>query len=188
MIDTSVLQVIYRFKLAQNVPLEGGATYAEVAEKSGLTEHRVSSVLRQAAMNHMFYEDSPNHVVHTAISAVLVKDPEMMNWVGHFTEEGYPTNARWSETLQKYPKSQELNEAPFAVAFDYKKPGGFFQYMAENEGPQKRFYDAMKGVGKAPGVDHSHVANGYDWAKLGKGTVIDVRFQHPTESRIILTG
>ena len=187
MIDVSVIQVIYRFKIAQAVPLEGGATYEQVAAKTGLTEHRVSSVLRQAAMNKIFYEDSPNHVVHTAISAILVKDPVMWDWVGHFTEEGYPTNAKWSETMSRHPNSQELSEAPFAVAFDYKKPGGFFQYLSEHEGPQTRFFGAMKGVGKAPGVDYGHLADGYDWGKLGNATVIDVRCPYSTERKSPLT-
>ena len=64
--------------------------------------------------------------------------------------------------MQKYPNSQELNEAPFAVAFDYNEPGGFFQYLAEREGPQKRFFGAIKGVGMAPGVNYGHLANGYN--------------------------
>ncbi|KAI4211975.1 MAG: hypothetical protein LQ351_005315 [Letrouitia transgressa] len=174
MIDVSAIQVIYRFKLAQAVPFDGGATYAQIAKTTGLTEHRVSATIRQAAMNKIFYEDSPNHVVHTAISSILVKDPIMWDWLGHFTEEGYPSNAAWSAAMQKYPNSQELNETPFAVAFNYDKPGGFFQYTAENETSQKRFFGAMKGVGMAPGVDYKHVANGYDWEKLGKGTVVDV--------------
>ena len=170
------------------MPLEGGVTFAEIAKKTGLTEHRVSSIIRQAAMNKIFYEDKTNHVVHTAISSILVKDPSMWDWVGHFTEEGFPTNAAWSETMQKYPNSQELNEAPFAVAFNYNKPGGFFQYTSEMEESQKRFFGAMKGVGMAPGVDHSHVANGYDWAGLGKGaTVIDVRQQFTPKRSLTLT-
>ena len=187
MIDISVVQVIYRFRLAQAVPLDGGATYEQIAAKTGLTEHRVSSVLRQAAMNRIFYEDSPNHVVHTAISAILVKDPVVWDWVGHFTEEGFPTVAKWSEAMTKYPKLEELNEAPFAVAFGYKKPGGFFQFMSENEDRQTRFFGAMKGVGMAPGVDYAHVANGYDWGKLGNATVVDVRHHSSIERKFLLT-
>ena len=93
--------------------------------------------------------------------------------MGHFTE-GYPTNAKWSEAMQRFPNSQGLDEAPFAVAFDYMEPGGFFQYLAEREEPQKRFFRAMKGVGMAHGADYGHLANGYDWEKLGKATVVDV--------------
>ena len=169
-----MIQVIYRFKIAHAVPLEGGATYEEVAAKVGLTTHRVSSLLRQSAMHKIFYEDSPNHVVHTAISSLLVKDPVVEDWVGHFTEEGYPSNAKMSEAMTKYPKSEELNETPFSIAFNYEKPGGFFQFMAENEDRQKRFFGAMMGVGMAPGVDYGHVAKGYDWAGLGNATVVDV--------------
>ena len=100
----------------------------------------------------------------------------MRDCVSHFTEEGYPTNAKWSEAIQKYPNSQELNEAPFAVAFDNKEPGGFFQYLAEREEPQKRYFGAMKGVSMAPGVDYGPPANGHDWENLDKATVVDVCF------------
>ena len=96
----------------------------------------------------------------------------MRDWVGHFTEEGWITNATWLEAMQKYPNSQELDEAPF----DYKDPGGWFQYLAEREEPQKRDFGAMKSVGMAPGVDYSYLANGYHWEKLGKATVVDVGF------------
>ena len=77
--------------------------------------------------------------------------------------------------MQRYPSFEERNEAPFAVAFDYKDPRGWFQYFAEREEPQKRFFRATKGVGMAPGVDYGYLANEYDWEKLGKATVVDVR-------------
>ncbi|KAL2054933.1 hypothetical protein ABVK25_004755 [Lepraria finkii] len=174
MIDVSVLQVIYRFKLAQAVPLDGGATYAQIAEKTGLSEHRVSSVIRQAMTNQIFHEDSLNHVVHTAISAILVKDPAMWDWVGYFVEEAYPSSARWTEAMLRYPNSQEPNESPFAVAFSDAAPEGFFKYLSDNKVTQARFFGAMKGVGTAPGLQYHHVANGYAWDRLGSATVVDV--------------
>ena len=174
MIDISVLQVIYRFKLAQAVPLDGGATYAQIAEKTGLSEHRVSSVIRQAMTNQIFHEDSLNHVVHSAMSAILVKDPVTWDWVGYFVEEAYPSSARWTEAMLRYPNSQEPSESPFAVAFSDTAPEGFFKYLSENKVTQARFFGAMKGVGTAPGLQHHHVANGYAWGRLGSATVVDV--------------
>lgn len=177
--DVATLQVIYRFKLGQAIPLEGGATYAEVAEKTGLTEHRVSSVIRQAAINHIFCEDRPNHVIHTVISKLIITDPLMWDYVGHYTEENFPTVAKMAPALAKWPKSEELHETPFSLAFDYYKPGGFFQYTKENADSQKRFFNVMREVGMAPGVDYRHVAKGYDWEGLGNATVIDVSLPHP---------
>ncbi len=174
MIDISVLQVIYRFELAQAVPLDGGATYTQIAEKTGLSEHRVSSVIRQAMTNRIFREDRLDHVVHTAMSAILVKDPVMWDWVGHFVEEAYRTSASWTEAMLRYPNSQEPSESPFAVAFRDTAPEGFFKYLADNDVPQARFFGAMKGVGTAPGLQHHHIANGYAWDKLGSATVVDV--------------
>ena len=174
MIDVSVLQVIYHFKVAQAVPLDGGATYTEIAEKTGLSQHRVTSVIRQAMTNRIFLEDKLNHVVHTATSAILVKDPVMWDWVGHFVEEAYPTCASWTKAMVRYPNSQEPSESPFAVAFEKSTPEGFFKYLADNNVPQARFFGAMKGVGTAPGQQHHHIANGYAWDKLGNATVVDV--------------
>lgn len=174
MIDISVLQVIYRFRLAQAVPLDGGATYTEIAKDTGLSQHRVASVIRQAMTNKIFHEDKRNHVVHTAMSAILVKDPVMWDWVGHFVEEAYPTSAKWTEAMVRYPNSQEPSESPFAVAFRNSAPEGFFKYLADNNVPQARFFGAMKGVGTAPGLQHHHIANGYAWDKLGNATVVDV--------------
>lgn len=177
MMDVATLQVIYHFKIGQAVPMDGGATFAEIADKVGLTEHRVASVLRHAAMNKIFYEDKPNHVVHTAMSKTIITDPLMWDYVGHYTEENFPSTAKWSETLERFPKSEELNETPFSVALNYYKPGGFFQYTKENPESQRRFFNVMRAVGLAPGVDYRHVAKGYDWEGLGNATVIDVSCQ-----------
>ena len=174
MIDIAVLQVIYRFRVAQAVSLDGGATYMEIANKTGLSHHRVASIIRQAMTNNIFREDKLDHVQHTAMSAILVKDPVIWDWLGHFVEEAYPTSARWAEAMVRYPNSQEPSESPFAVAFKESAPNGFFKYLADNNVPQARFFGAMKGVGTAPGLQHHHITNGYAWDKLGNATVVDV--------------
>ena len=176
MIDISVLQVIYHFKVAQAVPLDGGATYTEIAAKTGLSLHRATSVIRQAMTNKIFHEDKLNHIVHTATSAVLVKDPVMWDWVGFFVEESYPASASWTKAMVRYPNSQEPSEAPFAVAFEKSVPQSLFKYLADNEVPQARFFGAMRAVGMAPGQRHHHIANGYAWDKLGSATVVDVSY------------
>ena len=174
MVDISVLQVIYRFEVAQAVPLDGGATYTEIAKKTGLPQNRATSVIRQAMTNKIFHEDKLNHVVHTAASAILVKDPVMWDYVGHFVEEAYPASASWTKAMVRYPNSQEPTESPFAVAFEKSAPQSFFKYLADNKVPQARFFGAMKGAGMAPGLQHHHIANGYAWDKLGNATVVDV--------------
>lgn len=184
--DIAALQVIYRFKLGQAVPLDGGATYEEVAAETGLTEHRVSSIIRQAAMNKIFCEDRPNHVIHTAMSKLIITDSLMWDYVGHYTEECFPTVTKMAPALLKYPKSEELHETPFSMAFDYYKPGGFFQYTNEHADSQKRFFNVMREVGMAPGVDYRHVAKGYDWEGLGNATVVDVSLP-PNHTRDIRT-
>ncbi|TVY82592.1 O-methyltransferase bik3 [Lachnellula suecica] len=169
--NTSVLRAIYHFKIHEAIPLSGGSTYSEIATKVGLPEHRVKSIIRQAALDHVFAEDSPNHVVHTAASAILIRNKAMLDWVGHFTEEALPTSANLVDAMERYPGSEEPGESAFALAFNTQS---IFKFFDENNDRQARFFGAMAGVGKSPGLSVQHILKGYGWVQLGKALVVDV--------------
>lgn len=169
--NVSVLRIIYHFKIFEAIPLAGGATYTEIAAKVNLPEHRLKSVIRQAALNRVFAEDSPNHVVHTASSAILIQNKSMQDWVGHFVEEVFPTSAKLVEAIEAHPGSEEPSETAFSVAFN---TGAIFKYFDENVDRQARFFGAMAGVGKSFGLSVQHIIRGYGWGQLGKALVVDV--------------
>lgn len=180
--DVATLRLIYHFNLAQAVPLEGGTSYAEVARKTGLTERRVRSILRQAATNRIFDEPSPDHVIHTARSALLIHNPNLWDMVGHMTEDAFPSAAKAVEAMEKYPRSEKTNETAFNIAFNTPDPR--FVYYEKNEKAQARFAGTMTDVGKMYGFDVVHVVNGFDWAAAGAATVVDVSWTSSMELRI----
>lgn len=152
--NASVLRIIYHFKIYEAIPLSGGSTYPEIAKKVNLPEHRVKSVIRQAALNRIFAEDVPNHVIHTASSAIFLRNKSMLDWSGHFLEEIFPTSVKMVEAMEQFPASEEPGESAFSIAFN---TGSIFKFFDENVDRQARFFGAMAGVGKSFGLSVQHI-------------------------------
>ncbi|KAL8725156.1 MAG: hypothetical protein Q9166_007531 [cf. Caloplaca sp. 2 TL-2023] len=123
-------------------------------------------------MNRVLREDGPDHVIHTASSALLLRDRAMMDWYGHCIEEMFPASAKIAEALEKYQGSTAPQDSAFGLAFDTKEP--IYKFLEQYPDRQARFFGAMEGVGKDPGHSLDHIVNGYPWAELEKATVVDV--------------
>ncbi|KAM3067376.1 hypothetical protein ACMFMG_005267 [Clarireedia jacksonii] len=171
-IDNAVQQCIYHFHFLQAIPLEGGTAYPELSAKVGLSLPQVKAIVRQSAMNRVLREDGPDHVVHTASSALLLKNRAMMDWYGHCVEEMFPAGAKISEALEQYQGSTSAADSAFGLAFNTKEP--IYTFLERYPDRQARFFGAMEGVGKDPGHSLEHVVKGYPWADLGNATVVDV--------------
>ena len=145
--------------------------YSDISAKVGLSEPKVKAIVRQSAMNRVLREDANNHVIHTASSALLLKDRAMMDWYGHCVEEMFPASAKLADALEKYQGSTEAKDSAFGLAFNTKDP--IYKFFEQHPQRQARFFGAMEGVGKDPGHSLEHVVNGYPWAELGRATVVD---------------
>ncbi|KAH8686619.1 O-methyltransferase-domain-containing protein [Phaeosphaeriaceae sp. PMI808] len=171
-IDNSVQQCIYHFKLLQAIPLDGGATYQELSAKVGLSEPQVKAIVRQSATNRVLREDNPQHVVHTASSALLLRNRAMLDWYGHCVEEMFPAGAKLAEALEQYQGFTAAEDSAFGLAFNTRDP--IYKFLEQHPERQARFFGAMEGVGKDYGHSLEHVVNGYPWAELGETSVVDV--------------
>ena len=81
--DEISLGAIYDYQLARAVPLDGSATFAEIAQASGqLSEDLIERLLRHAMGNHIFTEDPPAFVKHSASSRVVAIDSELNDLIG----------------------------------------------------------------------------------------------------------
>lgn len=166
-------QCIYHFKFLQAIPLQGGASYEEISEKTGLSLPQVKAIVRQSATNRVLREDNPNHVVHTASSALLLRNRVMMDWFGHCVEEMFPAGAKLAEALEQYQGSTVQEDSAFNLAFNTRDP--VYKFFEKHPERQARFFGTMEGVGKDYGHSLEHVVSGYPWAELGKSaTVVDV--------------
>ncbi|KAH7076883.1 S-adenosyl-L-methionine-dependent methyltransferase [Paraphoma chrysanthemicola] len=171
-IDNSVQQCLYHFKLLQAIPLEGGAAYQDISAKVGLSEPQVKAIVRQSATNRILREDNSQYVMHTASSALLLRNPAMLDWYGHCVEEMFPAGAKLAEALEQYSGSTAAEDSAFNLAFNTRDP--IYKFLEQHPERQARFFGAMEGVGKDYGHSLEHVVTGYPWADLDDATVVDV--------------
>ncbi|KAF2827805.1 S-adenosyl-L-methionine-dependent methyltransferase [Ophiobolus disseminans] len=168
-VDNSAQQCIYHFNVLGAVPLDGGATYDEISTKTNLSTSQLKALVRQSATNRVLREDDPEHVVHTASSALLLKDPAMMDWYGHTVEEMFPAGAKLAQALEN---TAATKVSAFGLAFGTHEP--IYTFLEKHPARQARFFGAMEGVGRDYGHSLEHIVNGYPWAQLQNATVVDV--------------
>lgn len=149
-VDNAVQQCIYHFDFLNKVPLGSGISYQDLAAKVGLSEPQTKAIVRQSAINRIFREDGPERVVHTAASAMLVRNKAMRDWYGHSVEEMFPVSAKLADALGKFEGSMAPQDCAFGLAFDTKQP--IYEWFETHPSRQARFFGAMEGVGK----DHGH--------------------------------
>ncbi|EFX00259.1 O-methyltransferase [Grosmannia clavigera kw1407] len=73
------------FHIFELVPLEGNISYAELAGKAAVSELRLKSIARMAMTNHLFVEPVPGFLAHSATSAALTVDQQLVDqreWQG----------------------------------------------------------------------------------------------------------
>lgn len=164
----AIQRVIYRHKIHEAVPLGNeGISYAALTTKTGLSQRRLKSIIRQSAVNRVFEETPGQAVRHTAASAVLLRSQAMLDWYGHSLEELCPSAVALATALD-----QEQQNSAFQLAFNTTDP--LFRFYERHKDRQERFFSAMAGVGRDQGHSLDHVVRGYDWAKLGQAIVVDV--------------
>lgn len=64
----------------------------------------------------------------------------------------------------------------FQIANDTDK--AMFDFFEDHPGRMNRFKDAMSFLQTFPGLEPSYTVKAYDWASLGKATVVDVGGSH----------
>ncbi|KAK6345279.1 hypothetical protein TWF718_007203 [Orbilia javanica] len=171
--DTSTLHVIHHFKIPQLVPETGDISYADLSKQTGVSSLKLRQVLRYAMTNRVFCEPRQGYVGHTALSLLLRNEesPES-GWIGYNTQELCRTAGTLVPSLEKFPDSEEMKEAPWGLAFDGQE---FFEYMDKNPESAKRFGVSMSLWSSGDGLKVAPLVTGYDWGKLPEGaTVVDV--------------
>lgn len=76
--------------MAKAFSIHETATFAQLAEKTGLDEVNLTRFLRHAMTNRVSKEVSPGVVAHTATSRLLAEYEMMDHWIGLCTEDIFP--------------------------------------------------------------------------------------------------
>lgn len=179
----SSVRWIYHFKIAEAVPLDHGATFAQIAEERSVDEDLLKRVLRHAMTNRIFHEPEPGLVVHNSVSALLARSKSLNDWVGYTCDETYPASAKLVEAHEKYGNSQKPNESAYSIAFDTDKP--MFSYLTEHPDREQRFANTMVEMTSTEGYGVHHLVEGYNWEGIGKATVVDVRIKAKLHAKML---
>jgi hypothetical protein len=172
------------------VPINGSATYSEIAAKVNLPEKLVRRVIRYAITIRYFAfaPGSKDTIVHTSLSAAPAKNNLLRAWLQHNFQEARPGSVHIAESFHKYSAgkdepSQETIESGFSLANVDRltEPQTFWDYLAvQEEGKPKefratRFAAAMQAAASASVIKTADLLKiGYAWGEQGDVTLVDV--------------
>lgn len=168
---------IVRFRLAEAFPIDGEATFGQLATTTGLNERHLRKLLRYAMTQRIFCEPRPGVVAHTAASRLIVEDEGLYSWLRFSTDELWHAAYCAGDAVARFPECEEPGETGFALAHNTNKD--MFRFLSENPERLKRFAAAMRFYTNRPGLEPEHLALNYPWGDIREGgTVVDVGGSH----------
>ncbi|XXH01794.1 General amino acid permease [Hypoxylon texense] len=164
--DALGLRVVYHYKLASAVPLDGTASYAEIATASGLKEDLCRRFIRLAMGSHIFTEDSETQRVrHTASSRLLATDQGFSDAVGLEIDDLGPASSKVIDVWEKHQQDvAEPNHSAFSMFNETDKP--IFAFLANQPERARRFGGAMRYFTRGATWDLRHMLTSFDWPSI----------------------
>ncbi|KAI1129961.1 sterigmatocystin 8-O-methyltransferase [Nemania abortiva] len=188
--DAACLNVLNHFNFWSAVPLEGSASYSEIAERVSLPQDVVTRTIQHAITLRLFdeAEGDSSRIRHTSRSAALARQQGLQALVSSVLDITGPPMMAMPKALEKYSKgkselTQDMSETAFALFHSTgpfgKKHVNSWDYL-DNDGEgdrrgwrQQKFVDFMKYINEIFHLD-SVILNAYDWEAAGTATVLDV--------------
>lgn len=185
-----MFDVFNNFDFWNAIPLNGSASYADIARLTKLPEQTVRRFLRLAFTIFVFAEESPGseRIVHTAASAHVVRSPFVQSFIAHNMEDIRPAATVGVDALKRWyvghsDPPEEITNCAVALATDGGRQRGtdLWKYLENYERADqpkgfraKRFADAMQAFGETSGIMTETVLKQFDWDSLNEATVVDV--------------
>ncbi|ORY10494.1 sterigmatocystin 8-O-methyltransferase [Clohesyomyces aquaticus] len=166
------LRWLTHFGIFASVPLKGSISYDDLALAAKVSRKQLKTVARMAMTSALFCEPKPNHLAHTATSALLVTNESLHDWAVFMSEGTVPAASKLVEASERWPDSEQKNQTAYNIAFNTDLP--FFDHLKTQPDKTRQFASYMKNVQKSEGTALRHLVNGFDWESLGKATVVDV--------------
>lgn len=169
--------MLHKFKVPEKLGLEETVSYVELGERCGLTEAVTRHVLRAAMAMRYFEEHGTGMVRHNDFSKVLVTFPGLMDWVGFCTDDVLPAAAKWAESIEKFPGSENTTESAFSLSVGQSE--GYFAFLDKHEARRRRFANGQGLLMAHPARDPMHLVNTLGWSgDHCPKTVIDIGGSH----------
>ena len=123
---------------------------------------------------NLLREPIPGEVAHSSTSAAFIKNSSLSDWGAFMTSVLAMMSLHTVEATEKYGATESTTQTTFNVWKNTDKP--FFDFVKEDKGLTRQFAGFMKNLTSGRGTSIQHLLTGYDWASLGKATVVDVCF------------
>lgn len=197
--DAACLNVLNHFNFWSAVPLDGSASYSEIAERVSLPKDVVTRITQHGITLRIFEEvdGDSSKVRHTSRSAALARQAGLQALVSSVLDITGPPMMAMTGALEKYAKgktelTQDMNETAFALFHSTgpfgKKHTNSWEYL-ENDGEgdrrgwrQAKFVEFMRYIKEIFQLD-GVVLDAYDWKAAGTATVVDVS-NHDTDVKM----
>lgn len=189
--DAACLNVLNYFNFWDAVPLEGSASFEDIAKHTNLPLDVVKRVVRHSTTLRIFEETAPgqgsSRITHSYRSAPLARSKGLRALITTTLELSGGPLMTLHLALEKYclgkdslPKN--ITETAWGLLYSGGQFGKFKDSwdMLENDGEGERkgwrqreftvFMDYLKELFQLEGV----VLNAYDWSTLGKAKVVDI--------------
>ena len=172
--DITALSVVLEFGIATAVPFNGDISFQDLAQTVGFDVGRLERILRLLFVRKLFVESRPGFVAHSAVSAHMAENKDLAAFLVHCTGEAFPAASKLTDAIRKHPYSEGPDETGFNLALGTPDP--VFTFLSKNPERFDRFNLGMAGISQGGGRSGIQVVEGFDWASLGKATVVDVRY------------
>jgi hypothetical protein len=187
--DTACLNILNQFDFWKAVPVDGEATFEEIAKQTKLPLDVVSRVINHAVTMRFFVKPSPTatSVKHTSRSAALAKDPGLSALVQTVLDETGPPMLLLPEALRRYSQgkpemTKDVKETAFKLCHsggawgNYENSWDFIENDGEGEkkGWRQRNFVKFMAYIKDLFQTESIVLNAVDWKAASNVIVVDV--------------
>ncbi|KAG6356245.1 hypothetical protein INS49_015632 [Diaporthe citri] len=164
------IQYAYRYNLAQHVPLEGTATFDELAAATGANVKDVTRFTRLLTGWHVFHEMPIGCIAHTAASKQLLSNPKLQSWITSIAQEFWPSLARTVDATQQWPDSEEPNESGYSLG--HHTDDNPFDVIKRDPARHQRYMDVQTFSHQHSSFSVNHLLDGYDFSNVH--TLVDV--------------
>ncbi|KAH8585876.1 putative sterigmatocystin 8-O-methyltransferase precursor, partial [Bisporella sp. PMI_857] len=146
------------FRILSFIPLTGSVPYSEVATIASVPLSQLKRIARMAMLSGFLQEPQPNELAHSATSALLVTNSNLLDWALFIAEASSLGPTKLVEATEKWGTTESKTQTAFNLA----------------KNTEKKFSLYMKNVTASEGTKIDHLVHGFDWASLGDATVVDV--------------
>jgi len=167
------LQIIYRFRLAQLVPLQGMISFKDLAHECGILESDLRQVIRFAIVYHRcFQEPEKGMISHSAASKQLRESHDVQSGLGYMFDGNYQSFGRLCSALeQQKGQPKDISKTGWSLATGSDQ--SFFDDLQADAAMADRFQGALRFfTATVPGHSPQLLAENYPWRDLAPGSVV----------------